>query len=420
MLMLRQGLSLAGLSMMAAAAFGALPSGVASAQDAWRVVTPESNVAQPGLAHTNVEILTPVGATQAITPFEPPFTGLLFGTPASVGCVYKLTMTSTPASGCDPNVVTANPTGGARAIALVDAFDDPTAAADLKAFSTQFRLAPANFAKVKVGSPGPPPPPLIGWNLEESADIEWAHAMAPNAKIFLVEATDNSDANLFKAVATANTLVAAAGGGEVSMSWGGSEFSGQTRFDKNFKQPGVVYFASTGDVPGVQYPSTSPFVVAVGGTGFSYNLSTAAPFFQEEVIWQSTGGGPSAVYPRPAYQNGVKSVVGRARGTPDVAALADPTTGVWVFCSVSTCGAGPWNIGGGTSLATPLWAGIVNSAGRFRSSSIAELSAIYPAILTPAFRDITNGFCGDFNSLLGAHGYDFCTGIGSPLGKAVK
>jgi hypothetical protein len=417
--MIRQGLSLAGLSVVAAAVFGALPSGGASAQVAGQVLKPDSSIEQPGdigvSAHTNIEVFVPAGVNQAITPFIPPFSGFLFGTPASVGCAYKLTATSTPASGCNPNVVTANPTGGARAIAIVDAFDDPTAAADLKAFSTQFKLAAASFTKVPIGSPAPD----AGWNLEESLDIEWTHAMAPNAKIFLVEATDPSFTNLLKAVAKANVLVAAAGGGEVSMSWGGSEMPSETSMDANFKQKGVVYFASAGDSPGVSWPSASPFVVSVGGTGLSYNLNISN--FQAEVIWQMTGGGPSAFYSRPHYQNGVTGVTGPHRGTPDVAAVADPSTGVWVYCSVATCqGFSPWWVVGGTSVAAQVWAGIVNSAGHFRSSTDAELTAIYPAIGTAAFRDITSGSCGPFDGFLGLGGYDLCTGVGGPLGKTVK
>jgi kumamolisin len=423
--MIRRALSPAGRSLVTAAAFASLPLSGASAQDAWQIVRPDSSIEKPGdngvRAHTNIEILAPVGGAGGIAPLTPPFSGTLFGTPASVGCAYKLTTTSTPTSACDPNVVTANPTGGARAIALVDAYDDPTAAADLAAFSKQFGLAAPNFQVVKVGSPGSPPPSESGWNIEESLDIEWAHAMAPKAKIFLVEATTNSNPDLLAAVAEANALVKAAGGGEVSMSWGGSEFAGESSDDRNFKQPGIVYFASAGDAAGVEWPSASPFVVSVGGTGLSYDLSTGA--FRAEVIWQSTGGGPSAVYPRPAYQSGVKSVTGPHRGTPDVGALADPNTGVWVYCSESTCGVGPggtWWIIGGTSLASPLWAGVVNSAGEFRSSTNAELSAIYPKLGTTAFREITIGTCGPYESYLGHAGYDFCTGVGSPLGKTVK
>src|SRR5262249_22300072 len=147
-----------------------------------RVLTPASNIEQPGdvgdRAHTNIEIVSPMGGGQVTpqvtpptpgqaTPFIPPFKGLLFGTPASVGCVYKLTTTSTPASKCDPNVVPANPTGGSRAIGIVDAFDDPTALKDLTAFSKQFGLPAPNLTVVKLGNPGIDQ----GWALEESLDI---------------------------------------------------------------------------------------------------------------------------------------------------------------------------------------------------------------------------------------------------------
>jgi kumamolisin len=415
--MIRYGLSLGTLAMATTAVLGALTPGGAVAQVSGQVLKPDSSIEQPGdigfRAHTNVEVFVPAGGP--IAPLTPPFTGYLFGTPASVGCAYKLTTTSTPASGCNPNKVSANPTGGARAIALVDAYNQPTAAADLAAFSTQFGLPPANFTVVKIGSPvnnG-------GWAIEESLDIEWAHAMAPKAKIYLVEATTNANSDLLAAVAKANALVAAAGGGEVSMSWGESEFSGESGDDGNFKKPGIVYFASAGDSPGVEWPSASPFVVSVGGTALSYNLGTSD--FQAEVVWQLTGGGPSAVYARPAYQASVAGVTGSHRGTPDVAAVADPSTGVWVNCSVTACGGtGPWWIVGGTSVAAPTWAGVVNSAGQFRSSTDAELSAIYPKIGTAAFRDITNGSCGPNDGYLARVGYDLCTGVGSPLGKTVK
>ena len=418
--MIGRGLSPAGRSLVTAAAFAALPLAGASAQGAGQVLRPESSIEQPGdigvRAHTNVEVFMPAGDDQLINPLTPPFRGFLFGTPASVGCAYKLTTTSTPVAGCDPNVVTANPTGGGRAIAIVDAFDQPTAAADLKTFSAQFGLAAPNFTVVKIGRPGR----NAGWAIEESLDIEWAHAMAPDAKIYLVEATTNANSDLLAAVARANALVAAAGGGEISMSWGGSEFRSKSTFDGNFKQPNVVYFASAGDAPGVGWPSASPFVVSVGGTSLSYNESIRA--FQAEIVWQSTGGGQSAVYPRLAYQNGVAAVTGAHRGTPDVAAVADPSTGVWIYCSYAACGRrNPWWIVGGTSVASPTWAGIVNSAGHFRSSTDAELSAIYRKLGTDAFRDITYGSCGPYESILGPlFGYDLCTGVGSPLGKRVK
>jgi kumamolisin len=190
----------------------------------------------------------------------------------------------------------------------------------------------ANFQVVYAS--GRQPPVNADWNYEEALDIEWAHAMAPNAKIYLVEAASNSWGDLFVAVSVANSLLASAGGGEVSMSCGGSEFSSETYYDRYFTQPGVVYFAGSGDSPGVIWPSTSPNVVSVGGTSISRNPTTGA--FQQEMAWQSGGGGPSLYELRPGYQNGISAIVQTRRGTPDVAADADPSTGVWIYVSVAT------------------------------------------------------------------------------------
>src|SRR6266436_1033920 len=179
-------------------------------------------------------------------------------TPASLRSVYKLPST-----------------GGSGVIAIVDAFDYPTAENDLNVFSTQFGLPPCTTASgcfKKVFASGSKPRTNCGWAQEAALDIEWAHAMAPNAKIVLVEATTNSLANLFAAVDVASTL---AGAKQVSMSWGGSEFSGEASNDVHFLQtPGVVYFASSGDTGGVTiYPSASPYVVAAGGTRVNTNSS---------------------------------------------------------------------------------------------------------------------------------------------------
>lgn len=208
----------------------------------------------------------------SVRPSElPPFPGFFFETPASLGCVYNLVRHGV--RGCNPNVTTENPnvSRGSRAIALVEAFDDPTAASDLAVFSTQFGLPAANLQVVYSNGAEPALDPTGGWEIEEALDTQWAHAMAPGAKIYLVEAADNSFTNLFNAVQVASGLVAAAGGGEVSMSWGAGEFLGENTLDGFFTTPGIVYVASTGDSPGVEYPSASPNVVSVGGT------SVAAP-----------------------------------------------------------------------------------------------------------------------------------------------
>ncbi len=354
-------------------------------------------------------------------PFEvqplgtPPFAGFLFETPASLGCIYKLVP---GACFTNPNVATVNPTGGARAIGIVDAFHYPTALSDLKTFSTQFGLPAPNLQVVFGG--GSQPAQNAGFQMEEALDIEWAHAMAPKAKIILVEATTNSSANLLQAEDKAATLVAAAGDGEVSNSFGGSEFPGETSasFDGHFKKAGIVYFASTGDSPGTEWPAVSPFVVAAGGTSTTHNLTTGD--FYKEVAWQDEGSGISEFESRPTYQNSVAGIVGTHRGTPDISFDSNPATGVWVFATIVGSLPG-WYIVGGTSLASPALAGIVNSAGLFKTSTALELTTIYANKANPAsFRDITLGNCGPFGGFFAAVGYDLCSGVGSDQGKTNK
>jgi kumamolisin len=212
-------------------------------------------------------------------------------------------------------------------------------------------------------------------------DIEYAHAMAPSAHIYLVEANSNSFTDLFNAVQVATACVTAAGGGHVSMSWGGSEFSGETAYDSYFSGSGrVTYLAAAGDSPGVIYPCASAYVLCVGGTTISRNTSNG--FFLSEATWNSdydnvgTGGGPSAYEPRPAYQNFMSSIVGSSRGVPDFALDADPETGVWIYNS-TYYGRGTWIPIGGTSLASPALAGLFNRAGYIWASSSGALNNMY-------------------------------------------
>jgi subtilase family serine protease len=325
-------------------------------------------------------------------------------------------------AGCNPNIATANPTGGSRAIAIVDAYDDPNALNDLRKFSTQFGLPAPNLTVVYASGVRPPldPSGTGGWELEESLDIEWAHAMAPNAKIILVEAASNSFANLFAAVDVASSRVAAAGGGEVSNSYGGSEFSTETSFDSHFKRAGIVYFASTGDSPGTEYPSVSPFVVAAGGTSTTRNVATGG--FVKEVAWQDEGSGISKYEPRPAYQNAVATIVGTRRGTPDLSFDSASATPVWVYATLPFQ-AGGWYFVFGTSVASPSLSGIVNSAAHFYASTAVELTTVYANRANAAYyRDITAGMgnCGPYGGLYTAVGYDLCTGVGSDQGKIAK
>jgi kumamolisin len=380
------------------------------------VVVPASSIEKESdigrRSHTNIRVFVPQGGFTDPNPLVgPPFSGFNYETPASLGCVYHIV---TPVvAGCNPNTVTANPVGGSKAIAIVDAYDDPGAAADLAAFSTQFGLPAATFSV--VFATGVRPPGNSGWELEESLDIEWAHAMAPNATLYLVEAASNSNTDLYFAEDKASALVAAAGGGEVSNSWGASEFSGETSLDSHFTTSTVVYFASSGDKAGVSYPSASPNVVSAGGTTFRRDPITGK--FIGEIAWDEAGGGKSAFEPRPSYQSGVAGVVGTARGTPDFSSDSDPNTGVWVLDS----GNGGWFIVGGTSAASPTLAGIVNLAGDFNSSSNTELTEIYGSMaLSADFNDIKAGYCGPYVGYAAVKGYDFCTGVGSDKGTVGK
>ena len=371
------------------------------------------------IAHTNTKILAFTGSIDSV---HPPLGGggreiapgsSYFETPASLGCVYRLTSVSPAQIGCNPTDSTLpNPSGGARAIAIVDAYDYPTAFSDLQIFSAQFGLpAPTTANFQVVYATGTPPKADSGWGLEAALDIEWAHAMAPHAKIYLVEAASNSYADLLSAVNVASNYVAQAGGGEVSMSWGGSEFSFERFYDGYFTKTGVVYFAAAGDSAGTIWPSTSPNVVSAGGTT---NSRDASGNLQAQLAWSSTGGGPSRYESRPSYQSAISQVVGNKRGTPDVAADADPNTGVWVY-NVPDCNG--WCIVGGTSVAAPVWSGIVNAAGRFSSSSQVELSTIYSNLGKAAdFTDITQGSCGPHQGYVTGTGWDFCTGAGSAFG----
>lgn len=374
---------------------------------------PASSVEQPmdiGVrAHTYVQLLAGQGDGR-VSPAggQGPKNGL---TPAQVRAAYNLPST-----------------GGSKIIAIVDAYDDPNALADFNTFSAQYGLpqetstsatAATNkvFQVVYAGGTKPGTDSTGGWELEEALDIEWAHAMAPSAKIVLVEAATNAYANLFAAVDTATNYVDGNGTkvAEVSCSWGGSEFSGETADDVHFTSTSVSYFVSSGDSGSpAHYPSSSPNVVSCGGTTLN---TTGAGAFQTEVAWNSSGGGPSTYETTPPYQAGVASRVGAARGTPDVSYVANPTTGVSVYDSYSQTGvAAGWQLVGGTSVSAPSLAGVANvaatSAGSFPAGSQALLTTIYLNLGSSNFRDITSGN----NGYASQAGWDFVTGVGSPLG----
>lgn len=416
----------------------AAPGGVAP-----RTVVPASSAEKPGdnglRAHSNVLNSVPVLSnavnpnTPVVTPkVGPPFSGYLYNTPASLACIYALVPA---ASGCNPNLVSVNATGGSRVIAIVDAYDDPSATVDLQTFSTQFGL-PAitsdNFQVVYAS--GSQPASNFGWAEEESLDVQMAHALAPSAKVVLVEAASNSYVDLNAAVDVATSIVAAAGGGEVSMSYGGSEFPNEGDYDVHFPtDKNVVYFASSGDTPDVEFPSVSKKVISVGGTSISrHPAGPSTGNFRQETTWADAGTGYSAYVPRPIFQDSIQSrmAVPSQRATPDIAAIANPDTGVWIQCSTG-CGntGGPsysWYSVGGTSVASPVVTALTNNAGNFAVSTRVEVNKLYGELQTSGLYDVYLGTCGPAVGFFSQPGtpaqptqqWDICSGVGSPRGRS--
>ena len=382
------------------------------------ILTPASSVERREdlgrAAHTNVHLFRPARIrTDAAD------VGNFNETPASLACLYGV---APRVSGCNPQIVTTVATGGSRAIAIVDAYHYPTAPADLAAFSANYGLpaiTPANFSVVYASGTQPIVDPSGGWALEAALDIEMAHALAPGAQVILVEAASNNYSDLFQAEQVAANLVAAAGGGEVSNSWSGGEFSDELEVAPAFSGKNVVFFASAGDNSGTGVPSALPNVISVGGTTINRD---AQGNFVNETTWADTGGGLSPYVAAPAFQQPVNAVVGGNRGTPDVSLVANPASGVWVYDTTPYGGAAlNWVVVGGTSVASPAIAALVNNAGAFRQSTAVELHVMYANRARPHnFTDIVGGSCPNAASGSAAVGYDLCTGIGSPLGRRGK
>jgi len=403
-------LAFAGFMAIAVVLFLSLASAPASAQrvesffNGHRIIYPESSIPQPGRPHTNYFF---VDSDQPNPNGQPsPYDE----TPGSLACVYELV--SGP-SGCPIATSTNVPTGGWGAIAIVDAGYYPTAESDLAAFSSYYGIPQANFQQVWPGKKRPEVEQ--GWLGEEALDIEWSHAMAPQAKLYLVVSTLCQTGTCatdptWQAVTLAAKLVKEAGGGVISMSWGDPEWSGELSYDKYFKSKSAVFFAASGDGGlGVSiYPGSSPNVVSVGGTYI--NRDQNGKYINEQYYTGGGGGDLSPFEPRPKYQDGVAGVVGSHRGYPDV--TSD-------FCCGGIYLQGNWYDIGGTSWSSPTFAGIVNAAGSRAKGSVAELTMMYNVLANPTeyaadYYDITQG---DPSCKVG---FDKCSGIGSPRTYAGK
>ena len=271
--------------------------------------------------------------------------------------------------------------GRGQTIAIVDAFNDPNIAADLNTFDAQFGLPAADLKVVNQTGGTKLPSTDAGWAGEIALDVEWAHAIAPAASIVLVEANSDTITDLMAAVDTARHM---AGVSAVSMSWGGSEFFNwggfggesqtQLQYDKIFTTPaghqGVTFIAAAGDSGqsnGVQWPASSPNVVAVGGTALITSDSSGTYFSEDP--WRGfrdgTSGGFSQVESEPSWQQTAQQ--SGARSTPDVGYNADPNTGFAVYDSVPDGGHTGWDVVGGTSAGSPQWAALVAIANQGRA-----------------------------------------------------
>jgi subtilase family serine protease len=323
--------------------------------------------------------------------------------------------------------------GAGQTIAIVDAYNDPNIASDLAAFDTQFNLPQLNLSagpSFKVvnqnGQTTSLPAANSGWAVEESLDVEWAHAIAPGANIVLVEASSSSFANLDSAVTTAANMT---GVSVVSMSWSGGESSSETSLDSIFTHTGVTYLAATGDDGSpAGYPAYSANVVAVGGTTLNINTNGTTYSYGSETGWSGSGGGASVYEPEPSYQQLVQTT--GERMAPDVAFLADPNTGVSIYDSYHNPYGGPWTVVGGTSLATPSWAAIVSiiNQGRVAAGGSAlnstpttqTLPGLY-SLRSTDFHDNLGGSNGTSTSgLVNPAIYNEVTGLGSPTTSLIS
>jgi subtilase family serine protease len=298
-----------------------------------------------------------------------------------------------------------------QTIAIVDAYNDPTAESDLGVYRSQFGLAActtANGCFRKVNQKGGTSYPRTngGWAQEISLDLDMVSAICPNCHILLVEASSSSFASLGAAENEAAALHANA----ISNSWGGSDAS-DTTYGSYFNHPGIAITASSGDSGyGAQYPATSHYVTAVGGTHLVAGGGTRG---WTETAWSGAGSGCSTL--NTALTGAASFGTGCSkRAEADVSAVADPNTGVAVYDSTAYQGLSGWLVFGGTSVASPLVAAVFGLAGN--ESSIDNN---YPYTHSSSLNDVTsgsNGSCPTSQWCTARAGWDGPTGLGTPNG----
>ena len=317
--------------------------------------------------------------------------------------------------------------GKGQVIAIVDSFDHPNIEQDLAVFNGMFGLpecTTANGCFKKVYASGTNPGTNALWAFEIALDVEWAHAIAPQAKIVLVEAMSDQLGDLIAAVdiAVGPTVKATV----VSMSWGLPEGNlspaRELELDGHFVGLNRTFFASAGDSGhGTMYPAASPYAMGVGGTSLILDDSGN---YQSEKAWSGSGGGLSLYEPEPVYQltYPIPNDPQGLRGTPDVAYVADPKTGLAMYDSVPFIGSAGWFEVGGTSVGSPQWAGLVAIANSMRAAKKKPpLTGSQGVLYTAAkeadgnYHDIVKGHDGGCGKpCKAAPDYDYVTGLGTP------
>ncbi|WP_346345702.1 S53 family peptidase [Streptomyces sp. SID5468] len=348
-------------------------------------------------------------------------------------------------------------TGKGRTIVIVDSFGSPTVQHDLDVYSKQFGLPSTKVQVVKWGKVPPFDPnnsDMTGWAGETALDVEMAHAVAPGAKIVLVEtavAETEGVTGLPEMMSAEKYLIDHGIGDVITQSFGATEntFPGFDKGDfssieklryafKDAAKHNVTVLGSSGDggatdstADGKGYykyrvnswPSSDPLVTSIGGT--QLHLDDKGNRVKPESVYNDNGaggGGQSHVFTRPAFQNGVRSVVGARRGTPDVSMAAAVNGGAWVYSSYDPKATG-WGVSGGTSEASPLFSGVIALADQYAGHRVGDINAALYALNAKSAKNPYTGIVdvkdGTNNSYAGVtgytavRGYDMATGVGT-------
>jgi subtilase family serine protease len=299
---------------------------------------------------------------------------------------------------------------GGRTVAIVDAYDDPTAESDLGVYRSQFGLSACTtangcFRKSSQTGASKLPRTNAGWATEISLDLDMVSATCPDCKILLVEANSASFADLGTAV---NYAASQPGVVAISNSYGGSDSAGTSAYN----HPGIAVVASTGDSGyGIESPASFGTVVAVGGTSLRKASTTRG---WTETAWSGAGSGCSTLNTKPTWQTSATQCSGKANA--DVSAIADPNTGVSVYDSTAYQGSSGWLVYGGTSVASPIIGSVYALSG-----NTAGYPASYTWAHTSGLNDVTSGSNGTCSTAVwckAGAGWDGPTGLGTPNGTS--